>query len=173
MKGRPYEDVSSLKSKVEAIRRKITELKSSKDDYFDAKVPKAIALERLDKAIADLASGYRPRVAAFTWRDFQQPDLVDEARGYGGGSADLLPVAQFIAAIAPDQMRKFLADQIEREYSGGDGISDDDVLASASNIEAKLFELECQEERLICQAEEVGIFIARRHDADPKAMLAV
>lgn len=42
---------------------------------------------------------------------------------------------------------------------------------SLEKLKKELFDLECREEDLICQAEEIGLDIARRKDADPMAVL--
>lgn len=46
-----------------------------------------------------------------------------------------------------------------------------DRRTSLEKLKKELFDLECREEDLICQAEQIGLDIARREDADPMAVL--
>jgi len=43
--------------------------------------------------------------------------------------------------------------------------------ANIDKLKKELFDLECREEDMICQAEAIGFYIARREDADPAAVL--
>ena len=67
------------------------------------------------------------------------------------------------------QARKFLATAASKQPAG---LSAADRAARIASLKAEIAKLEIDEEKTILQLEADGGFVARRHDADPKIILA-
>lgn len=84
------------------------------------------------------------------------------------GVVDLGPVLSLV--VGPERLAAVLAVYLE---SRPDGITATERAAQIAEIEAQLLELERAEEALIEASEAAGLPIARRGDADPRAVLGV
>jgi hypothetical protein len=84
-------------------------------------------------------------------------------------------IESWIVRLAPDRVRQELiaAATHQAHEAGGWGLPDAERKRAIAALEARVFDLELKEERLIEQLEDGGVDIARRADADPRAVLAL
>lgn len=156
-------------AKLEKLRAQIAAAQNALVQAGEAPVPLALALARADELVEGLADNYSPPVTPFSEREYRAPSLVDPE------SFDLArAVASFVAWSVPNELRKKLRAEIQARYDGlPEGIDDKARAKRKAELREALFELECDEERLIVSAASEGQRFERRADVNPEAMLAV
>jgi len=147
---------------VDKVRNRIVELKAKIKAAQKMQSTKAVAYERADSFVDDLAEAGGIDGGSFTDSEYSRPIFRD--------SDDVI---RFLAWIGRDQIKEKLRLAIDDNYAGYDGSLDiaETHIAIAADAEA-LFDLEVEEERLIMATEAEGQPIRRRTDADPRAVLA-
>ena len=164
---------TDLRSEIDRIRGEIRKLNRERENVLAAPLPLKEAEERLGAWIdqqTDLAA-LPFRLAAFTEPEpaKERPLHVDETGGRGGG-VDLAPV---LAALFGDTIKERLAAALKTMPDYEPGLPLAERPKKAAELDNQILELERQEEAIITQAETNGIRIARRPDADPRAVLGV
>lgn len=155
---------------VQDVRQQITETRRERDALATAPLTRDEVAARVDtwldeqarRARLDLTAADFAHPGRSAGRPFQIPVRGGDQRG-----ADLGPV---LAALFRDRIKDALLDALP---------ADDKAVAMAdrpgklAELDARVRELEAEEERLIEEAEAAGLEIARRPDASPEAILAV
>ncbi|MCB1466798.1 MAG: hypothetical protein KDK08_06585, partial [Rhizobiaceae bacterium] len=125
---------------------------------------------RMDREIDELAA--RGAVSpSLTNREGPVVNLTgDGVRSFDHGLVGLLP--ETIVWILAPQVKNALAEKIRSAHPGG-GLTDFERAAELAALERERLELERLEESHIIAAAEIGQHIARRRDADPRAILEI
>jgi hypothetical protein len=155
---------------IDGLREQLDKLKSERDRVAALPVTKAMAIERLDEWVKDLRGNSRAGVDGLvaTMMAPQKTGWIN----FLHGSLDAYYNARLEWALA-DHIREKLAAKIEAAYAGGiTGIEDAERERQLARIDADIADCEAAEETMIRAAQEAGITIARRSDADPRAVLA-
>lgn len=149
---------------IDALRAQISDLKGRREQLQSAPVPKAEALRRMDDYLAGLSARAEIflNASAFMERGerYRAPALL---------SSNIGEVA--IGFLVP-AIRDRLTVQIGEKYASGDGPAAETHRQMLAKLDAEILELEFAEESLVRAAEAAGMEILRRHDADPRAVLA-
>lgn len=149
---------------IDELRIRIEEIKQTISARCSSLVPFDYAQERVDRFVETMAERGAPELAGFESREGVQTWIPPVTVG---GLLD------FIAWLDPEAMKKRMKDEIKPLYE--EEVADQppaDIAKDVAHAREKLFELECEEERLIQAAAEEGIHISRRIDADPRALLS-
>jgi hypothetical protein len=157
--------VEKLKSLIGTTR---TELDTIRDRIAELKV-EAQAIESaplsLDEAVADLEL-WLDHMA-----DHRQMNVGMHLSPYGRAIWPKLDVEELFVTLRP-MIRAVRLEAIQREISGRlPGLPQEERAARLKEIDQQLLALEMSEEAMIEEAEAAGIRIARRVDADPRAVL--
>jgi hypothetical protein len=155
---------------VQNVRQQITETRRERDALAVAPLTKAEAADRIQawldaeakRARLDLVAGEFAAPGRGPGHPFRVPVRAGEQR-----SADLGPV---LAALFSDQVKAAILDALPAD---ADAIPMADRPGHLAELDARVRELEAEEERLIEEAEAAGVEITRRPDASPEAILAV
>ena len=132
-------------------------------------MPLVEAVERIDRHIARAAADYKSNFWRFVEGNYTELDvcLIDE-----------LDVTRLIEpmmmALFGDVFHDRAVKDVENylaDHPPGPATADRPARLAA--IDAKIMNLEVEEERIICAAEEAGFEIERRADADPRFVLDV
>lgn len=161
---------SKAREAVEEVRRQIAETRHEREALATAPLTKAEAAERIQawldaeakRARLDLMAGEFAAPGRGPGHPFRVPVRAGEQR-----SADLGPI---IAALFPDQVREALLAALPDDAGA---IAMTDRPGRLAELDARVRDLERQEETLIDEAEAAGVEITRRPDANPDAILAV
>ncbi|MDP2779841.1 hypothetical protein [Devosia sp.] len=150
----------ALVSGVELLRRQIQELREQRRTTSLAPVDEAEARRRLDSWVSDMRGQVLEQLspAMFTAPDYQPRTPPANS-----------PITTSAIAVLLGEMYSEL---IARQYSQVSGITDDERKAALRQIDADILDAEMTEESIIRNAEQAGISIMRRRDADPRAVLA-
>ncbi len=155
---------------VDSLRTEITNVREQIETAAEACVPLSEALTRADEYIDTAAclAHANNATGAFEQQQYHQPALMEVY-----GSLNQRQVFEFVAWVDPEAVRSRLHAAIKARYEqrGDTGITGKELSERTVKLTAQLFELECEEERAICNAETVGVWINRRTDADPRAIL--
>lgn len=165
MKGAEFE------KKLGTLRAKIAEAKAERTRIEELPVPRAVAEQRIGEHLDELAGRWRVETSAYTFPSFEPPALVGKAFSAGRSAIALTSVEVALAALFPELLRQRLIADLDETYAAGDGITDAERRATIELLDRKLFELEVAEEEIIADAEAADVYIARRPDADPHAIL--
>lgn len=149
-------------SHLEQIRGAIAAHKSSLAELEDTIVPRAVAESRIDAFVDGLAERADLQASDFTAREFQQP------RWWEWTQDDVLSL---VALVAGDQLKARFKEQVEVEYEGASELADADMKKKRAETVEMIFQLEIEEERHVMAMEELRLPVARRGDADPRALL--
>lgn len=149
----------ALMGPLEDIRRKIVITHQAISDAHQVPVSQDEALARLDEWIASvsntsIAVNFAGR---FTSPVFRMP-------------ASVVP-PELLSAAMCGPLRDMVAEKISEEYGTSDGLSAADRARRIEQMTRQLLELELAEEAIIRKAEDAGIDVLRRMDADPRAVL--
>lgn len=155
---------------VEALRLQIEEVRSQIEFAGEACVPLADALVRADEYVDTAARSAfaNHAVGAFEQQRYHPPALMDVQ-----GTPSQRQVFEFIAWVDPEALRARLHAVIKARYDqrGEVCITAKERRETIAKLTSNLFDLECEEELAICRAEAAGVWINRRADADPRAIL--
>lgn len=77
-----------------------------------------------------------------------------------------------LIAANREAVREIIVDRLDEFYSAHPSMSAADKADAIAKIDAEIFERELAEEAAIRAAEQAGLAIERREDADPRAVLA-
>lgn len=160
--------VTEFVNAVEDVRRQIGELNDRAADIRATPVPREEAIRRLDRNIGESVADARGLFAG---------SLIDNDprvgnRDFGDMKVSEKSFRNFMLAISRKELRAFLVERIDASYASRPGMSDETRRQALAEIDADRLKLELAAEAAIRQAETVGIVIARRRDADPRAVLA-
>ena len=153
---------------VDAIRKTIAPLRSRLEEIARTPVALEDAISRLDAQIATWQRRGLEHISVAPLMteqggEIHLPDTVRSARLF----------CEFLLACAGDHLREALKGKLLSYYSAnGPALSLEARQAERAKIESQLLDLELAEEALIRAAERVGIRIARREDADLRAIAA-
>lgn len=149
----------TLMTTLEDIRKRIVLKRYSITKIQQAPVSTDEALQRLNDWIetATAGSAVENLAARFVAPGYRQP-------------ASGVPMEIIAAAIA-GPLRDLIGGAISKSYGSAKGISAADRARELEKAERELLELECAEEAIIRHAEQCGIDVLRRIDADPRAVL--
>ncbi|MDT0496844.1 hypothetical protein RM530_05635 [Algiphilus sp. W345] len=148
-------------------RRRLVEIAAEHGKIADAHCSKDEAFLRIDDYVDSLVSRANADslLHKFTYPALANPELGDKFRN------DPLQLA---AWLDPESIRTKLRDEVERLYkSDSFALTVNDRQRQEAALDAERRKIEIAEERLIIAAEQAGIVISRRPDADPEALLAV
>ena len=148
-------ELSKLRDRIDVLKRKI-------EFASEMTAPVEKAHRRAEEMIDDLAEAGAITGRVFADADYTRPRLDDA-----------LDVVRFLAWVAPDLMKDRLKQTIDDFYREYDGATDSPAAhkSIAADREA-LFLLEVEEEKIIMASLAEGISLARRAEADPRAVLA-
>ncbi|MDX3976566.1 hypothetical protein [Shinella sp.] len=145
---------------VAEVRDLVRELKRERNAINMLSVSKETAMARANSLVASVteASKYHcPKPS-----DFARPDYQ-----HGNVSSSIL-----ISAFLAEQLAAAMQADIDVFYGNSLGVSDDERKQRIREVERRLLDAELAEESIIRSAEASGLPIARRRDADPRAVLA-
>jgi hypothetical protein len=149
----------TLMTTLEDIRKRIVLKRYSITKIQQAPVSSDEALQRLNDWIeaATAGSAVENPAARFTAPGYRQP----------GSSVP----TEIVAAAISGALRDLIGGAISETYGSSKSISATDRARELAKAERELLELECAEEAIIRHAEQCGIDVLRRIDADPRAVL--
>ncbi|OOY21030.1 hypothetical protein BMI86_00065 [Thioclava sp. DLFJ5-1] len=159
-------DLKSIEAatKVEQARTTVYRFKSELAELNNAAPPEKAITAALDAALDRLADRGREALpvrglvapaGAPNWK----PELSD---------ADLLGL---VVAVARDQVRALVIEKAEVALGSRKSLSPAERAKKVEAVKAKLLAAELEEESLIRAADDGGIEVLRRADADPRATL--
>jgi hypothetical protein len=150
--------LSSAEREVEMVRKRIIAEKVERAAVANAPYP-------LEERVADI-----DRFLASAFR--HTPNIGVHVSPHGGGSFDN-PELEALSSLGPF-IRSARIGALERYLEARPpGLPKAERPARLAEIDARLLELEREEEAIIEAAEEAGLEIARRADADPRAILGI
>ena len=162
--------VDDAAASIDRLRVDISALKQQREAIASAPLPLPDALAGLRAHLDHLA-------------EQAASDLNGIAISAAGGAAPSAYLAlwpqrnplQLIAALARPQVEEALAGVVERHYrdNGLTGLTPAERDAQLAEIDQRITALEHEEEQTILQAEELGLAIPRRADADPATVLGL
>lgn len=158
------QQVAEVRNQIEATKQRLAEL-----DVLPQSRSETLAAVRAwcDRTAADSARLLAARVRAVAHGQPLDGALV--VRSIAPGAP--IDVAPLLAALLGPET---LAQHLVRFLEGApEGVTAEQRAASHAKVNAELFALELAEERLIENSEAEGAPIARRGDADPRAVLWV
>lgn len=153
------------------MREHLSKLKSERARIAGLPITKAAALARLDDLVGHLAnnrrSGREALVAAL-----MAPGKTISPDGFL--PAPTLPEHNIrLGWLLANGVRELLGPAVEAAYATNEtGIDDAERARQLAKIDDHIFDCELAEEAALRAAQEAGIAIPRRPDADPRAVLA-
>ena len=113
-------------------------------------------------------------------RKLEFPTTALRTKVFGGGPGidglvvgGVDPLALLAWVLGPEKVLARLNEEIELRCNDPHAITDEDRAKRVSELNAKILEAERQEEAIVCALESDGMTIARRPDADPRAILTL
>lgn len=156
--------LGAVQAEIQDLREKIAKKKIAVGSMMDASVTRAEALASLDQRIAYLASRYSPPVSQFIMSGREASSIWPPHPP----QAD-----SFLAWAFPDVLKAKLTAAIDKAHKETPpGLPAEERLVAIEQLQDEIQGLELTEESIIRQAAEAGFKIARRADADPRAVLA-
>jgi hypothetical protein len=148
-----------IRKELEGIRGKIAAAKEQLAAAEDQRVPREQADQQLERLIANKTND--GRLAVRYLADGQAMPYLD------GRSTFAL-----LCWLDPDMVRaRFLAELDQIYNDGNPGVESSVRIEQQRKLTREIFDLEVAEEQLIVRAEESGLRLTRRGDADPAAIL--
>ena len=146
-------------------RKDLTETYAERDRIQRAPIPRGDAVAALRREFDRRAASWNPNVGA-TSGEYQ---LVVPAQH----DTSLKPqIEAACAALLGDSLFDVLVAKLETRLAAlPDGIAEGDRTRQLADLDAKAFDLETKEERLILDAEAAGFDLDRRGDAKPAIVL--
>jgi hypothetical protein len=156
-----------MSSDLATLRERIAAIKIDQAALNQAPLPRADVFARIDADLAHrlqhLPSGCNGM--SWVWPDRGALHLVNQ---------DPKSAEALIIWLHGDALRKRLRAEVDSVLEGlPAGLTDAQRREQELKLSRELFDLELAEERLISAAESQGRFIARRPDADPRALVEV
>jgi hypothetical protein len=146
------------------IRSSIDELKRQRDAIASAPPARGDVEERIRAHVAEraaMARPYRPEQSLALFGGYTD----EQTRGQ---------IEAWLCAIAPKAVaaRLFEIERDAADAAGGWGLPAADRAARLRELDGETLAFELEEERVVEQLEAGGVRVARRADADPRAVLA-
>lgn len=172
----------SLADAVERCRRRVRELHADAHRVRSAPIPSAEAKAFAAQYVAALQEAGEPDlhflieggVRRIDWPDGTH--LIDGSTDGGRGQFTMEAAPAAIRALAwaqPDVLLKALYRDIDRDADDANALTADERHKQLTTIAADRLACEIEEESLIEQLRATGAAIARRPDADPRAVLGL
>jgi hypothetical protein len=171
---------SPFHTRVETIRDQLRENDQQQKDAEGAPVPLAEAKESMAQAFVRLSAGGEDRLrllvgaAAYPQNRHDTPLL---GTGYVVGESGKVSIQQAESAIAfilREHLIRLGSELLEKEYEGvAYTLPARDRRRVLADLAAKRFALEVEEEAVIEEAEAAGVYVPRRPDATPEAVLGI
>jgi hypothetical protein len=166
---------------VEEVRRRNRELKNRRKSMARAAVAKVEAAERIDAWLDAQAARLEMAGGAFILQDSSHARFrlfVERDVEEGGPATDACNWAvtqALFARLTRPALRDELLAAAEQAAAarGGWGVSGPERSARLAELDAQIFSLELEEERLTEELQARGVGVERRPDADPRAVLAM
>lgn len=177
----PIVKARDLRAEVDRIRAEITEISTAWEETEAAPRPSADAIAALNDDIDAIAARGRPAVDL---RRRSGPPVRLMEREFllniraGGAEANVAPGligdggAAFLVWLLRNEIKERIAALVGDKDTPG-ALSDEAREARFSELSARRLELERLEEATIVAAEAEGMFIPRRSDCDPRAILEI
>ena len=160
----------SLK-KLSEIRASIAETKSGLSRLQTASLPLADIEARVADTVAHWASKFD---ADYLGRAFASPGALVTPEDIELACAGEAAKSVIFAAWSDPEGLKAKLLAAARPYAAPKGaVAQDDRPAYQRKLESTLYDLETEEERLICQLESEGFDVFRRPDSDPAIVLGL
>ena len=159
----------TLAQAVSNLRAQIKALAAERVKVLQAALPLADIKKQASAYVADQRERGRPKITFDHGRPFQA--RFDSS--VEGAWTAKLDIGAALAWLDPNAFEKRLHADIERLPQPTLAMSADERAAKLLELEAELLARERDEETLIELAEEQGAAIARRLDADPRAVLGI
>jgi len=173
MAKKPTQTEADLLTRIDSIRGDIESIRNDLEDLAAASLTAAEAKQHATAAVSHMAQSFNlpslARTFAHQNRATHGTDTVFRHIGWLD-IADSRAVLALLAVTLPDALEKALHTEIDRQV-GDAGISAAERARRVEAAEQRLFELGCEEERLIVEAESAGQVIYRRPDCDPACVL--
>ena len=148
-----------LSDGLESIRKRIRDLQDDRLTIEHSPPPQEVAFARVDAFVASLGgSTFSAKAFAAGPESYSQPRPMDR-------------VDPFIGWVSP-HLAEAIKREVEALYQASPGMTDDERAARLEAIDREILDAELAEESLIRAAEAGGFLMARRYDADPRAVLA-
>jgi hypothetical protein len=171
--------VSDYRKEVDRLRLELVAVEDAWTAVEGAPRPIAVAKEALNAEIDAVAARGAPRFDMrrrsgppvpfadqfYTSLHQSNPDSGHGLRAHGGG-------AEFLVWMMRDEIKAKLGAMIDQADVAG-ALTDEEQDERFRELSARRLELERLEEATIVAAEAAGMFIPRRADADPRAILEV
>lgn len=159
---------------VDKLRQQIADLQAERERTRTAPLPFEEVWPKFETALNSLRHRRTAYIAGLADPNRQDPSRwshADPSKPFGlpGNRED----AAAWAWMAPDVIRDEMRAAFEAYYADNPpGLPSDQRPAALADVDRRLFDMEVREERLIAAANAAGASIARRGNADPKAILA-
>jgi hypothetical protein len=172
----------SLSDAIERCRRRVRELRADAHRVRSAPIPSSEAKAFAEQYVAGLQEAGAPDLHMLIEagvRRIEWPDGTHLIEGSTDGARgqftrEAAPAAvRLLAWAQPEVFVKALFRDIDREADDEHALSADERFKRQATIAADRFATECEEESLIEQLRATGTSIARRPDADPRAVLGL
>lgn len=156
---------ADVRSAVENLRSDRLRLLDERDAIDAMATPRDEAIAALDAGLDSLADRAVEAVSISSLtRPARAPTFVPNV-----ADGDLLGL---LIAANRANIRDIIVDRLDEFYAQHAAMSAADKAAAIVKIDAELLDLELAEEGAIRAAEQAGLAIERREDADPRAVLA-
>lgn len=156
---------ADVRTAVESIRTDRLRLLDERDRIDGMATPRDEALEALDAGLDQLADRAVDVISISSLtRPARAPSFAPSVP-----EGDLFGL---LIAANREAVREIIVDRLDEFYSAHPSMSAADKAARIAEIDAEIFERELVEEAAIRAAEQAGLAIERREDADPRAVLA-
>ncbi len=169
--------VARAQTDIKTLRDEIAALKEERKRVAAAPRPKDVAAADLDRVLTARADAFANRIdvlpLALPGHNPFDLDVIPHVNL--SSPADRAEFEEFMLFAAGDVIRRRLVETLDRWYASQPckPMTDEERAAALAKIDARLSELEGDEEATISTAEVNGMLIARRPDADPRVVLGV
>lgn len=170
---------------VARIRTKLSKLEEDRLAIDDAPIPSSIAKEKARAEIERLAAKGRPNVMALIEShdgSIQWPTKYEGAPivwadgrpvGFAGRDGWSFDPLSFAVWLHRDELLRRIEAEIADKSDDASALTDETRAKKRAQTAGAILAAEREEERLIELAEEAGVSIGRREDADPRAILGI
>lgn len=165
---------------IEGRRRRLRELTADARRVRAAPVPSAVVKERMRAEVAALAERGEPDVSPAV--EVGKPVrfatelttiFVEGSVGRASGPIRLDRATEFVAWLLQDQLVAKLDELIDEVADDAAALDDEQRAERLAEIERDRLAVQFEEEAAVRLAEERGLTVPRRVDADPRAVLGV
>lgn len=165
--------IDSLRERIDEIRRRVSDINEDRVKVEQSSVSKAEAMARLDDWLGDLRERGRVETRCLMSRERFTPTIVHDANiSEARRTVDMRDTSAALVFLFHDSVRKTLAAELDALYADeSDAVASSAYDKRLSDLDRDLLALEMEEERLIRYAENAGVIIHRRVDADPRVLL--